>query len=80
MKFKLDENVDTHLIPLVQEGGHHVDTVRSEGLSGAGDHTIYDVCVRDGRILVTLDLDFSNPMRFPPSPTALLFFFSCSIN
>ena len=67
MKFKLDENVDTRLIPLVQEGGHDVDTVRGEGLCGADDHAIYDACVRDGRILVTLD--FSNPMRFPPSAT-----------
>ncbi len=69
MKFKLDENVDTRLIPLVQKGGHDVDTIRGEGLAGADDHAIYDACVRDGRILVTLDLDFSNPMRFPPGPT-----------
>ncbi len=69
MKFKLDENVDTRLIPLVQRGGHDVDTVRGEGLAGADDHAIYDACVREGRILVTLDLDFSNPIRFPPGPT-----------
>jgi predicted nuclease of predicted toxin-antitoxin system len=69
VKFKLDENVDTRLIPLVEEGGHGVDTVRDERLSGADDRTIYDACVRDGRILLTLDLDFSNPTRFPPGPT-----------
>lgn len=69
MKFKLDENIDSRLIPLVQKGGDDVDTVRDERLSGADDRTIYDACVRDGRILLTLDLDFSNPTRFPPGPT-----------
>ena len=69
MKFKLDENIDSRLIPLMQTGGDAVDTVTDEQLSGADDYTIYDTCLRDGRILVTLDLDFSNPMLFPPGPT-----------
>lgn len=69
MKFKLDENFDHRLSALVAEGGHEVDTVQAEGLSGRPDSTIYDACRADGRILVTLDLDFSNPIRFPPEPT-----------
>jgi predicted nuclease of predicted toxin-antitoxin system len=69
VKLKLDENVDTRLVPLLEEGGHDVDTVRSEGLCGADDAAIYDVCQRTGRVLVSLDLDFSNPHRFPPAPT-----------
>ncbi len=69
MRFKLDENLDPRLVPLVEQGGHDVDSVRSEGLSGGSDDVIYDACVRAGRILITLDLDFSNPLRFPPTPT-----------
>ncbi len=69
MKFKLDENFDRRLVPLIAEGGHDVETVLSEKLSGKTDEEIYDTCKREGRVLVTLDLDFSNPIRFPPEPT-----------
>jgi predicted nuclease of predicted toxin-antitoxin system len=69
MRFKLDENFDLRLIPLLAEEGHDVDCVRDEGLSGKPDEAIYDVCRSVGRILVTLDLDFTNPLRFPPAPT-----------
>lgn len=41
MKFKLDENFDTRLVPLLAEAGHDVDTVRDEHLSGSTDETIY---------------------------------------
>jgi hypothetical protein len=51
------------------EGGHDVETVLSEGLSGRSDEVIYDVCLRERRKLITLDLDSTNPMRFPPLET-----------
>jgi predicted nuclease of predicted toxin-antitoxin system len=69
VKFKLDENLDLGLIPLVSSGGHDADSVYHEGLSGRCDQAIYDSCLRSGRVLLTLDLDFSNPIRFPPGPT-----------
>lgn len=69
MRFKLDENLDLRLIPLVAEGGHDVDAVLEEGLSGQPDEAIYQACITSGRILITLDLDFSNPFRFPPAQT-----------
>ena len=69
MRFKLDENFDLRLVPLVAEGGHEVDTVLGEGLSGTSDEAIYQACCQAGRTLITLDLDFSNPFRFPPVPT-----------
>ncbi len=69
MKIKLDENFDVRLVPLLAEGGHDVDTVPAEGLAGSADELIYEVCRADGRTLITLDLDFANPFRFPPEPT-----------
>ena len=39
------------------------------GLSGADDPVVRDVAVQQERILVTLDADFANVLRFPPSGT-----------
>ncbi|MBN2294056.1 MAG: DUF5615 family PIN-like protein [Pirellulales bacterium] len=69
MKLKLDENLDRRLVPLLEAEGHDVDTVPAEGLSGLDDDAIYTACQVAGRALITLDLDFSNPFRFPPGDT-----------
>ena len=69
MRFKLDENFDVRLVPLLAQGGHDVDTVRAEHLSGSPDEVIYETCRRTARTLITLDLDFASPFRFPPEGT-----------
>lgn len=69
MRFKLDENLDVRLARLMGESGHDVDTVLAERLSGQPDESVYQACIGSGRALVTLDLDFSNPIRFPPAST-----------
>ncbi|HID74963.1 MAG TPA: hypothetical protein EYP56_03095 [Planctomycetaceae bacterium] len=69
MKFKLDENLDIRLGALLAAEGHEVDSAVSEGLSGSSDDAVYRACRESGRALVTLDLDFFNPFRFPPAPT-----------
>ncbi len=69
MRFKLDENLDVRLAALFAESGHDADTVRGEGLLGRSDEAIYEACRGSARALITLDLDFSNPLRFPPAPT-----------
>ena len=67
MRIKPDENMDVRLVPLLAAEGHDVDTAKSEGLSGSDDDVIFQACLMTGRALMTLDLDFSNPFRFPPS-------------
>lgn len=67
MKLKLDENLGHAAARLFREAGHDVETVRSEGLAGAADAEVIAVCRREGRGLVTLDLDFSNPLKFQPA-------------
>ena len=59
MNFKLDENFGIRTIDLFRNAGHDAQTVVEEKLSGASDRQIYQVCIRERRCLVTLDLDFS---------------------
>jgi hypothetical protein len=66
VKVKLDENLGTRCRDLFCAAGHDVATVPAQNLSGADDAMLLDVCRREGRALVTLDLDFANPLRFPP--------------
>ncbi|MCL4863678.1 MAG: DUF5615 family PIN-like protein [Caldilineaceae bacterium] len=70
MKFKLDENFGTRTQRLFQEAGFDVHTVVQESLQGASDQVVYETCCNEDRCLVTLDLDFSDIVRFPPDQLA----------
>ena len=66
MKFKIDENLGKSAAKFLIAAGHDVDTVFDENLSGAPDDKIFTACIKQKRCLITLDLDFSNILRFPP--------------
>lgn len=66
MKFKLDENFGASAALLLSNAGHDVSTVFEQQLAGADDRSVIDTCHAEGRALVTLDLDFANPLVFPP--------------
>jgi predicted nuclease of predicted toxin-antitoxin system len=69
VKLKLDENLGRGIAGVLADAGHDVATVASEGLSGSPDEVVFRAAVDEGRTLVTLDLDFSNPLRFPTTGT-----------
>jgi len=50
--------------------GHDASTVLAQKLPGATDEEIFGVCCREKRCLVTLDMDFSSVLRFPPQDSA----------
>lgn len=66
MKIKLDENIGRRGIEFLRAAGHDVMTVRDQNFQGARDETLFDVCAAEGRILITLDHDFGQVLRFPP--------------
>lgn len=67
MKIKLDQNLGTRGSDLFNAAGHDVCTALAQGLDTAPDEDIWQRTTADGRVLVTLDLDFANTLRFPPS-------------
>jgi predicted nuclease of predicted toxin-antitoxin system len=64
MKFKLDENFGTRCLDLFVGAGHDACTVHAQQLQGTTDDQLFAVCLAEGRALVTLDLDFTNLLRF----------------
>ncbi|MEO8033469.1 MAG: DUF5615 family PIN-like protein [Acidobacteriota bacterium] len=66
---KLDENLSPELAALARSRGHQADTVVEQGLRGVSDEVVFEHCCQKGRLLITLDLDFANPLRFPEKGT-----------
>lgn len=70
MRLKLDENLGTRGAELFLAAGHDVATVVEQGLASAVDHKLIAACKQEGRALITLDLDFANPLMFKPAEYA----------
>ena len=64
---KLDENLGTELLQRARDAGIDAESVRSQKLTGAPDSALFVHCRSEGRTMITLDLDFSDPFRFPPA-------------
>ena len=67
MDMKLDENLGESIAAILRAAGHDVATVASQGLTGSADEPLLRICTEEKRALVTLDMDFSNPIRYPPN-------------
>ena len=66
MRIKLDENIGNRGVELLRLAGYDVMTVRDQNLQGARDEALFYVCAGEDRILITLDHDFGQVLRFPP--------------
>lgn len=65
--FKLDENLGIRGKMLLQEHGFDAVTVNDQALEGTADNVLIEVCRVEKRCLITLDLDFANPLIFEPT-------------
>lgn len=59
-RFKLDENLPGDAEALLESSGYDAETVLGERLGGGPDLEVLDASRAEGRILVTLDLDFAD--------------------
>jgi len=66
MRFKVDENLHPDVAELLHQHGHDATTVYEEGMRGHADQEIAEVCQREARALITLDLDFADLRVYPP--------------
>ena len=51
---------------LFAEAGHDAVTILDQRMGGANDPDIAAICLSEGRILVTLDMDFTDIRDYPP--------------
>jgi predicted nuclease of predicted toxin-antitoxin system len=65
-RIKLDENLGQSHAALLRGAGYEVNCVTDEGLSGTADADLWPFVCREGRFLITLDLDFSDVRQFVP--------------
>ncbi|QEH35891.1 hypothetical protein OJF2_44480 [Aquisphaera giovannonii] len=70
MLFKVDENLHTDIAEMLRAEGHDAVSVHDQALSGHPDEEIGEVCRREGRVIVTQDLDFANIVAYPPEDYA----------
>ena len=69
MRFLLDENLSSLHTRTVRDLGHDGVSVAEIGLSGADDEAVRVAAIEQDRVLLTLDADFANVLRYPPGET-----------
>jgi predicted nuclease of predicted toxin-antitoxin system len=70
LKFKIDENLPSECAVRLRDAGFTADTVADEHLSGAADAKLAQHARAEGRVLITLDMDFANIRSYPPASHA----------
>jgi predicted nuclease of predicted toxin-antitoxin system len=67
MRFKVDENMPIEAAEALRRAGHDAATVLEQRHGGGTDAQLAAFCQREGRILITLDMDFADIRAYPPA-------------
>lgn len=70
MRFLVDENLPSVVSELLERQGHNVLHLSKSSHRGANDAEVWQLAVREERIIVTRDLDF--PLPVTPRPPGLV--------
>jgi predicted nuclease of predicted toxin-antitoxin system len=66
MKIKIGENLPVEAAELLGRHGHDALMAIEQNLGGRSDFEVAAVLRKEGRLLITLDLDFSDVRLYPP--------------
>lgn len=66
MRLFTDECVYRVTVEALRAWGHEVVTAQEAGLVGKGDDELLEYALEQRRVLLTIDLDFSDIRRYPP--------------
>lgn len=66
MKLLFDENISPQHAARLRNMGYDAVATTELNLSGASDSAVRAAAIADERVLVTLDADFGNILRYPP--------------
>ena len=67
MQFKTDENLPVEVTELLRGAGYDAMSVLEQAMGGESDPVLDEVCLKEGRVLITLDTDFGDIRVYPPS-------------
>lgn len=70
MRFKVDENLPLAAKATILEDGYDCHSVYDENLDGGSDADLIETCRKEDRVIITLDLDFADIVRYPPKDYA----------
>ena len=66
MRFKTDENLPPEAAAVLRRHGHDAITVWYQQLEGETDAALLQICRRESRTLMTLDIGFADIRRYSP--------------
>ena len=69
MRLWLDENLSPLHAAALRVNGYEAISVSETGLSGEPDQKVREFAIQENRVLVTMDADFANMLRYPPTGT-----------
>jgi predicted nuclease of predicted toxin-antitoxin system len=72
LKFLLDADMPKSSAQVIRNLGFEIEDVRDIGMRAAKDKEIMDYALKNNKIIITMDLDFGEVLRYPQHPGAII--------